>query len=339
MTTYRTVFVTERGEFHQQAAMAAAPACLDLNLLRQPDRSTLLAALSQAEFLVSERVGAVDAEMIRAAPRLKLILRLGSMSHDIDLDAARRAGVPVCCWPQAGVIRVAEHLVMQLLALSKKLREVEVLTREASARWGIGKRTDEDTFAYNWTGRSAVEGLWQRRVGIIGFGEIGVELARRLAGWGVDIAYAKRRRLPQSVESELGLTYTEIDTLFSQSDFVVNLLPYFPQTDQILGAELFAKMKERAFFVSCGSGSVIDEAALADALRSGKLAGVALDTFEWEPIRPDNPLIAAANAGHNVLLTPHTAAGAATAAQRERQDDYTNIVRFLEGQPLKYRVG
>ena len=151
----------------------------------------------------------------------------------------------------------------------------------------------------------------------MGFGEIGAELARRLAGWEVTLLYNKRRRLPESLEAELSLTYVDIDTLFSQSDYLANLLPYFPCTDLLINAGYFAKMKDGACLVSCGSGSVIDEADLAEAINAGKLGGAALDTFEWEPIKADNPLIALAKAGYNVLLTPHTAAGASPAATNE----------------------
>ncbi len=338
MSLYKTIFTTERGHRHQQAALEAAPASLDITMLRQPDRATLGAALAEADFLISERVGAVDADLIRAAPRLKLILRLGSLTFDIDVEAARAAGVAVCRWPVGSVIRVAEHMVMQLLALNKKLRETEAIALEASDRWGESKRTDEDTFAYNWSDRAHVEGIWQQTIGILGFGEIGAELARRLHGWDVTLLYTKRRRLPAAVETEFGLSYVDEDTLFRQSDAIANLLPYFPGTDLAIGAGHFARMKDGAYFVSCGSGSVVDEAALAEAVRSGKLGGAALDTFEWEPIKPDNPLIALAKAGHNLLLTPHIAAGATAAASRERMGDFTNLVNFIEGKPLRYRV-
>jgi D-3-phosphoglycerate dehydrogenase len=119
---------------------------------------------------------------------------------------------------------------------------------------------------------------------------------------------------------------------------VVNLLPYFKDTDLMINADYFSKMKDGAYVVSCGSGSVIDEAALAQAIKSGKLGGAALDTFEWEPIKADNPLLALAKQGYNVLLTPHIAAGAAAAAAQERLGDYTNLVSHINGKLLKYRV-
>ena len=97
-------------------------------------------------------------------------------------------------------------------------------------------------------------------------------------------------------------------------------------------------MKAGACLVSCGSGSVIDEAALADAVQSGKLGGVALDTFEWEPIKPDNPLIALAQAHFNVLLRPHIAAGAVADPVQERTVDFSNIVNHIQGRPLLFEV-
>jgi len=338
MERHKTVFTTERGQRHQQAALNAAPERLAITMLRQPDKETLMEHLADAEYLISERVGKIDREIIESAPNLKVILRLGSLTFDIDAEAAQEAGVAVCYWPVATVIRVAEHMVLQMLALSKKLRETEAIALEASSKWGESRRTDEDTFHYNWSGREDVEGLWERTIGIIGFGEIGAELARRLQGWGVDLLYNKRRPLPASVEAELAIAYAEVDELFRRSDYVANLLPYFPNTDLWIDKRFFDMMKDGARIVSCGSGSVIDEADLADAIESGKLGGAALDTYEWEPIQADNPLIPLAKKGYNVLLTPHIAAGATAAEAEERTRDYTNIINHIEGKPLKYRV-
>ena len=338
MNRYSVVFTTERGLRHQRDALEAAPEVLDITMLRQPDRETLLAHLAGADYLISERTGPVDAGLIQAAPKLKLILRLGSLTHDIDLEAARAAGVLVCSWPVGSVIRVAEHIVLQMLALSKNLGKAESIALAAGAEWGESKRTDEDTFAYNWSGMQDVEGLWGTTIGILGFGEIGAELAHRLQGWGCRVLYNKRRRLPESVESDLSLSYLDIPALCAQSDFIANLLPYFPETDLLLDAGFLDAMKDGACLVSCGSGSVIDERALAEAVNTGRLGGAALDTFEWEPIRPDNPLIKLAKEGFNVLLTPHIAAGGTSAAKRGRVGDYTNILNHIRGQPLQYQV-
>jgi phosphoglycerate dehydrogenase-like enzyme len=334
----KTVFTTERGARQQQLALDAAPDVLEVVMLRQPDMQTLSAHLADAQYLISERVGVIDAEITGAAPRLELIQRLGSLWHDIDLAAAQAAGVAVCYWPIRSVIRASEHAVMQMLALTKRLRETEAVALQASPHWGKSRRTDEDTFAYNWSGRRNVEGLWRKTVGILGFGEIGVELARRLQGWDCTLLYHKRRRLPEAVEVDLGIVYAAREVLLAQSDLLVNLLPYTPGTDLSLGADAWAHMKSGAYVVSCGSGSVIDETALAEAVRSGRLAGAALDTFQWEPLRADNPLLTLARQGYNVLLTPHVAAGATAAHLQGRHEEYANLLHHIAGRPLQYRV-
>lgn len=337
---YKVVFTTERGLRHQQDALDAAPDELNIQMLRQPDKATLMAALADADYLISERTGVIDAEIIQSAPQLKLIQRLGSLTYDIDIKAAKAAGIAVCYWPVESVIRVAEHTIMQLLAVGKKLREMETIALAAGTEWKESKRTTEDTFAYNWSERQNVNQLWHRTVGIVGLGEIGVEVARRLKSWGCNILYHKRRRLPPGTEAELDLIYVEPGELYAQSDYLVNLLPYYPSTDQLLDKGVFAQMKNSAFLVSCGSGSIIDENALAEAIATGKLAGAALDTFEYEPIRADNPLLALARAGHNVVLTPHTAAGSEDGHKISelRQQDYENIGNHLVQRPLQYRI-
>jgi phosphoglycerate dehydrogenase-like enzyme len=340
MAPYRTLWLTERGQYHQEAALAAAPPELEVTILRQPTTERLRAALAETVFLISERAGVIDAATIAAAPNLKLILRLGSLAHDIDLEAAGRAGVVVCTWPQPGVIMVAEHLMMQMLALAKRLREVEAITL-AAADWGASRRTDEDTFAYNWSRRVGIEGLRRKTIGVIGFGEIGAELARRLSGWDCRVLYHRRRRLPEVTERQLGISYTAQEALLAQSDFLVNLLPYFPETDLSIGAAQIAALKRGACVVSCGSGSVLDEKALSEALRSGHLAGVALDTFEWEPMQSENPLrlLAVEDPHANVLLTPHTAAGApATKVIPSRRDDYLPILCYLHCEDAPNRL-
>lgn len=335
MTPHKTLFLTSRSPFHQQQALAAAPPQLAMTLLRDPDRATILREIADAEFLISERSGSIDREMIEAGQKLRLIQRLGSQTFDIDLEAAAACEIPVCYWPVAGTIAVAEHVLWQMLALARRAHEVEAIA-QAAGDWGEARRTDENIFAFNWSRRTTPITLWGKRIGIWGFGEIGVEVARRLRGFGCALRYHKRNRLPPQVEAELGIVYTDPAMLIAECDFLCNLLPYFPETEQLLDAATFAAMKPGSYLVSCGSGSVIDEAALAEALRSGHLAGAALDTFEWEPLRPDNPLLPLArDPGANVILTPHTAA---LSEHRGRQQDYTNLLRVLTGQPLLYQL-
>jgi phosphoglycerate dehydrogenase-like enzyme len=337
MTEHKVVFLTERSPRHQEEALQAAPDALRVVMLRHPKEQVLKRELADAEFLVSERAGEIDAELIAAAPQLRLIQRLGSLVYDIDLGAAQRAGVMVCVWPVLNCVMVAEHMVMQMLALAKRLLEVTEIA-QAAADWGQpSRRTDENVFAYNWSKRPNIGGLFGQSVGILGFGEIGAELARRLQAFAPRaVLYHKRRPLSTHVEAELGITYATQREIIAASDFLCVLLPYTPETDLSLNEATFAAMKPGAFVVHCGSGSVIDEDALASAIRSGHLAGAALDTFEWEPLRADNPLLPLArDPAANVLLTPHTAAAT---LRNGRTGDWVNIQRVLAGEEPFYRV-
>jgi phosphoglycerate dehydrogenase-like enzyme len=335
MTRYKTLLTTRRSEFHQQQALRAAPPELAMTVLRDPDSPTLQAALLDADYWISEREGMIDAHLMLAAPRLKLIQRLGRLTEDIDLNTARARGIPVCYMPVPGVIRVAEHIIMQALVLLKRARQVERVAVEASGEWGAAERTTENVFRFNWSQQDDIGTLWETKVGILGMGEIGIEVATRLVGWDCVLFYYKRSRYSEAVEDKFKLLYAPKKKILQTCDVVINLLPYSRYTDKSLDAESFATMKPGAVFVSAGSGSVIDEAALAEAVKTGKLAGAALDTYEYEPIQPDNPLIPLVRDGKNVLLTPHTAAAG---GEKGRKRDYENILRHIKGEPLRYRM-
>jgi len=339
MTPHPTLFITHRGERHQQAALDSAPPELAITVRRTPSKDEILALLPDMAFLISERTGEIDADIIAAGKNLRLIQRLGAQTYDIDLAAAQAAGIPVCYLPVRGCIMVAEHMLLQMLALAKRLREVMDVTGEAQDYGKAPKRCDEDYFAYNWSGRRGVVGLWGSTVGILGMGEIGTELARRLRGFGCTVLYNKRNRLPDAAERELNVQFAEVGDMLARSDYLCMLLPFFPETEQSLGADFFAAMKPGALFVDCGGSGVVDEEALAAALRAGHLAGAALDTFTFEPIAPDDPLLMLARDPRaNVVLTPHTAAGTGVIGRAERVEDYDNLLRILRGEPLVGRL-
>lgn len=339
MKKHPTLFVTHRGERHQQAAIEAAPPEVEITVRRSPSKEEIISLLPGKEFLISERTGSIDAEIIAAGKDLRLIQRWGSQKYDIDLDAAREAGIPVCYWPVRTCVMVAEHMMMQLLAIAKRLREMMQITEEAGD-WRDGPQLcDEDTFSYNWSEREDIRGLYESTVGIVGFGEIGTELARRLQNYECRVLYNKRNRLPEAAEVEFKVQYMDLDELLAQSDFVCMLLPYFPETAKIVNASFVAKMKAGASLVGCGGSGTFDEDAIAQAMATGKLYGFATDTYVWEPINRDSPLLPLTQeAASNVYLTPHTAAGSTAAGRSERIDDYANIMSILHDRPLRYRL-
>jgi phosphoglycerate dehydrogenase-like enzyme len=318
-------------------------------------RDEILALIPQADALITERVGHIDGEIIAAGKRLKIIQRLGSLYHDIDLDAAKARGIPVCTRPIRGTIAVAENMMLQMLAVLRRAMPLQKTVRTAPTQFKltlplgpnntpqdvpfVPRRTSEDVFAFNWSGQTQVRLLAHKTVGILGFGEIGAELARRLQNWNCRVLYAKRQKLPTFIENDLRVEYRTQADILKESDIVVSLLPYFKETDMSLSAARIQTMKPGAFLCHAGSGSIIDEAAVAEAVRSGHLAGASFDTFEWEPIQPDNPLLELADRDPdaNIFLLPHIGSCNDIEAS-EFTEFYGNVWNALNGNALEGRI-
>ncbi len=332
----RLLFLTDRGERHQRAALKAAPPEIEVIMRRRPFKAELMELMPTIDFLISERNQPVTAEMLEAALRLKLIVRLGSLLYDIDLDAARATGVRVSLQPVVSSIYAAEHAMLLVLAVLKRFGR-SMATVLAADHGLPARRTDENTFAFNWLEFADIGGLYDQTVSILGMGEIGVELARRLRAFRLKtLYYNKRQRYPLPVERELWLHYADMLECVKQADILVSLLPFTAETDRSIHAGTFGLMKPTTVFVHLGSGSVVDEQALVEALRNHKLAGAALDTYEYEPLQPTHSLIALArDPESNLLLTPHTASASLPA---DRFEDFGEIVRFLAHEPLKYEI-
>lgn len=336
---HRTVYVTQRAPVHQQVARAACPDQLELVTLVSPSTSEIIDAVAGAEFLVSERARVIDKAIIEAGHGLRLIQRLGVQIHDIDLDAARQAGIPVCRWPLPQCAMVAEHVVMQIMGLLKRTREAERIVTEASTEWGPPQRCDADTFLIDWSRMSGVRQLRDCTVGIVGLGEIGTELALRLVAFGCELLYHRRNRMPGWAEEQMHVAYAGLDSLLGRSDVVVLLLPHAPDTAGIADDPFLSLMRPGSLLINAGASALLDEEAVARAYRSGHLGGVATDGFAWEPVRPDNPLVAlAADPRANVVLTPHSAQAGLVITTAVRRAEYANLLAILEERPLQHRV-
>lgn len=336
MADARVLFLTDRGERHQRHALKSAPPGLDIIMKRRPPHDELMALLPSIDFIISERSEAVTSEMIVEAVELQLIVRLGSLLVGIDTNAAHATGVKVSLQPVVSSIYVAEHVLMMILATLKHL--ARSLWQTNTADHGLeARRGDENTFAFNWLNLQDISGLYGKSVGILGMGEIGVELARRLRPFRLSaLLYNKRNRYPTAVENDLGVVYADMIECVRRADVLVSLLPYAIDTDRSIHGGTFEIMKPGAILVHAGSGSIIDEQALLDALRSGKLSGAALDTFEYEPLGPNHSLVKMArDPRSNLLLTPHVAAAS---LPESRADDFSEIIRALHDEPLKYEV-
>ncbi|AWC26017.1 Putative 2-hydroxyacid dehydrogenase (plasmid) [Aminobacter sp. MSH1] len=339
MSNLKVLFATFRAPRHQKIAMEAAPEGLDITMCEAPSRAELLEQLPLADVFISERSGLIDADMLAAGRRLRLVQRLGRMTHDIDADAARKAGIPVCRWPLRGCSMVAEHAMMQVLSLVKASREAEHAL-VATPDWGTPpKKCDENHFAYNWTERRKIRSLAGATVGILGFGEIGAELAVRLRAFDCEVLYNKRSRLPAAVEAEFGVEYADIDSIRARSDVLCILLPHGEGIGEMIDHAFIEQMKPGAYLVSTGASTVLNEADVAAAYRVGILSGVATDGWTWEPVPRDNPLLRLADDPQaNVVFTPHIAGGVRSNDRSMRELEWENIRRLMDGRELRHRV-
>jgi phosphoglycerate dehydrogenase-like enzyme len=332
----KVLWLTERSEFHQKQALEAAPPELDVVI--RPSPASYATDLASAEVLVSEFRGNIDTELLNRMPKLRMILRVGASTHDINLKTAFDRNIIVARQPVRGNIMVAEHCLMLMLALSKHFNEAQHLARKQAGS-KRAQRTDENTFSYNWAGMTNIGGVYGKTAAIVGMGDIGIELARRLKVFLPEsVLYNKRTPLPAVLEAELSARFADLDDCLAKADFLVTLLPYTSQTDHLIDDGKLALMKKTAYLIQAGSGSTIDEFALAKRVASGQINGTALDTFEYEPLTADHPLLQLAkHPEYNIILTPHIAAATSNATSRRRYE-YNEVLRFYHNQPLQFQV-
>jgi phosphoglycerate dehydrogenase-like enzyme len=259
--------------------------------------------LEKADVAVTWDVN-VDEALLESAPNLSSVVKLDSGPATIDESQCADRGITVQIVESPGLISVAEHAVMLILAVIKRLGI-------ASDRFRAGQMVDgatpelttQESYAYNWVGLDRFEALYGKTVGLVGLGKIGSEAAIRLKAFETDVVYTKRNRLDADEEARLGVRYLPFDELLAASHCVSLHARFSPETEKMMGAREFALMREGSFFINTARGRLVDEEALAAALASSHLAGAALDVFEYEPLQLDSPLLDVPN----VILTPHTA--------------------------------
>lgn len=251
------------------------------------------AEIATADFLLTEN-GPITAEMIGKARRLRLIQNGCLRHHGIDLAAARRAGIPVSVAALPGDIAVAEHALLLMMALGRKLIHADQAVRAGEFRQRIAPHITSPSFTP----------LFSKTLGIVGLGEIGCHVARRARAFDMRILYYSRRRYSPDQEQALGVEYRPLMALMAEADIVDVHLALTPETLGIIGRAEIAAMKPTAILVNTARGAIVDEDALVEALRANRIAGAGLDVFREEPLPLGHPLAALAN----VVLTPHVAA-------------------------------
>ena len=308
------------------------PRGLPLNLV-QADADDLehkLALLRDAEILVVGLTGQrheLGRSVLEKAQTLRLIQKIGSRIAGVDVEAAREAGICVCLAPSPAHVACAEHTILLILALARKL----VAARKAMTR-RPAKGEDQPeagTDAYNWADMQDIGLVAGRTLGLVGIGDIAIETARRAAALGMNVLYHDPAPLPQDEDEALGIQPREFDDLLAESDVVSLHVALTPASKGLINTESLAKMKPSAYLVNTARGGLVDEEALATALSAGALAGAALDAWAAEPTPRGNPLLKL----DNVVATPHIAAGTLpTTALFEAV--VPNILAALRGDPL-----
>ncbi len=293
------------------------------------------AQLAVAEAIVT-RTRPVTAELIAASPKLKVIQKYGGRPDRLDLDAAREAGVAVAVMPLSGCIAVAELAMTLILALSKQLVEAHRTTVTGAYReLGLEPTpSSQRVHAFQWMQLPHLQEVRGQTLGLIGFGEIGTEIAKRARAFEMEVVYAKREPLPAAIEEMLGVRSVPIDDLLRQSDFVSLHVPHSAETDRLIGARELALMKPTASLINTCRGPVVDEVALIAALRDGVIASAGLDVFTLEPLEYDSPLTQL----DNVILTPHIGGGTGGAREKQMRDVLDNVVAFASGEAPRHRL-
>jgi D-3-phosphoglycerate dehydrogenase len=258
------------------------------------DRSSLIPAIGEADAILVRSATQVDAEAIAAAPRLKVIARAGVGLDNVDVKAATQAGVMVVNAPTSNIVSAAELAVGLLLATARNIAPANT-----SLKAGEWKRS-----------KYAGTELYEKVAGIVGLGRIGALVAQRLSSFGMTVI-AYDPYVPAARAAQMGVHSVSLDELLEQSDFISVHLPKTPETIGLIGEQPLRKVKPTVRVINAARGGIVDEHALAVALKEGRVAGAGIDVFASEPCT-DSPLFEF----ESVVVTPHL--GASTEEAQER---------------------
>jgi phosphoglycerate dehydrogenase-like enzyme len=287
----------------------------ELDLVPCEDRRGLEKSLAEAVALVTRRADINDA-LLAQANRLRLIQQVGVGTDRIDLAAATRRGIAVANTPGAPSTAVIEHAFLLMLAAARNFAgQVDTVRRGA------------------WSGVEVWEGteLCGSTIGIVGYGSIGRGLARRARAFDARVLVSTRT---PPVEPQEGIAFTTLATLLHESDMLVLAPALTPQTRGLIGRAELARMKPSAILVNISRGAVLDEPALLESLRAGRLRGAALDAFAQEPLPADSPL----RNTPGLLATPHIAGSSQQSRRRIWDQIMANLEHLANGDPLQALV-
>ncbi len=296
-------------------ARGMVPAGYDLLVLDR-DSPEFARAIPEADYFMGFARGQFGPEFYRAAPRLKLIQLISAGYDRLDVEAARQAGVPVSNNGGANSVAVAEHTMMLMLAVYKRLTWQH--NNVVAGKWRVGDLGDQRVYE-----------LCGKTLGIVGLGTIGKKVARRAPAFDMRVQYYDIVRLSEDQEDALGVRFTLFPELLRTSDVVTLHVPLNATTRKMMGAREFALMKDTAILINTCRGPVVDEAALHQALTTRQIAGAGLDVMVDEPPQTDHPLFKL----DTVTFTPHMAGPTWENWTKAFRNGFDNILRVAAGRP------
>jgi D-3-phosphoglycerate dehydrogenase len=258
-----------------------------------------------------------DANVLKAATKLKVISRHGMGVDSIDLKAATENGIVVANTPRVNTTAVAEHTIALMLAILRRIPDANLSLK--SKKWEALKFVGEE--------------LAGKTLGIIGLGAIGKEVAKRAKAFGTEILYADKIR-DTDLERQLGISLVPLDSLLRESDIISIHLPLTPETRGLIDRKEIASVKSGAYLINTARAGIVNSDALADGLRSGRLAGAALDVFDTEPPDFASELFNL----EKIIMTPHIGAYTVEAIRKMDYIAAQNITRVLQGMIPEYAV-
>jgi D-3-phosphoglycerate dehydrogenase len=293
-----------------ESTVAALGDQVEVRWVDGPDREKLLAAVPEADALLVRSATTVDAEVLAAAPKLKIVARAGVGLDNVDVDAATARGVLVVNAPTSNIHSAAEHALALLLAAARQIPAADATLRE-----------------HTWK-RSSFSGteIFGKTVGVVGLGRIGQLVAQRLAAFGAHIT-AYDPYVSQARAAQLGIELLTLDELLARADFISVHLPKTKETAGLIDKEALAKTKPGVIIVNAARGGLIVEEALAEAITSGHVRGAGLDVFSTEPCT-DSPLFELPQ----VVVTPHLGASTEEAQDRAGTDVAASVRLALAGE-------
>ncbi|MFC4768117.1 2-hydroxyacid dehydrogenase [Effusibacillus consociatus] len=281
-------------------------------------RHILLQEVEDAAGIFSILTERIDTEVFEQAPMLKVVSNMAVGVDNIDLAEATRRGIPVGHTPGILTETTADLTFALLMATARRLVDAVQFIKDGKWKsWSPMLLTGQE--------------IYGATIGIIGMGRIGEAVAKRAAGFDMNILYHNRSRRPD-VEKQLNAQYRPLEELLRESDFVVLLTPSTPETYRMMGEEQFNLMQPNAIFINTSRGKNVDETALYNALKEGKIWAAGLDVFDKEPIDPDHPLLSLPN----VVALPHIASASIATRTKMAVLAAENLVAGIMGEKLKH---